>query len=197
LSKLVVKDFTAKDLQMLAVAMDKVAVSTTVNSTYNTSVMNKDLFDDVFGLISTQTQRRIAQFSSEALVLLLRAFASYGYKDDLLMTRVTTQLPRVAQSFKPIDVATILSVYATMGIQSDLMIAVLSPMVVENSMKFSFSEWLTTFTSLTVFKSIDHSVLDTMTAAMLVQKPVKFVSGLKKTNIYPCNDEEVQIGSIS
>ena len=132
LSSHLIRDFTAKELQMLTTALDR-----------------WDIIDEsIYGSISLQAQRRIAQFSAEALVLLLKALASRSVIDDALITRVVCQLPRLGQNLKTSEITGFLPAFADMKVSSDAGLEVLRPLTVTKAGQFTVSEWLSILKSV-------------------------------------------------
>lgn len=124
-SKELIRDFTAKELQMLTTALDRWEI--------------QDV--EIFKSISGQAQRRMAQFSADALILMLRAFASRKVIDEALTTRVVCQLPRLAPNLKNNEVVGFLTAFKELGTESQIVSETLAPLVVTQGGQFNPSDW--------------------------------------------------------
>ena len=101
------RDFTAKDLQMMATAFARFDGPSRVP--YRPALL---------GAISAHAQRRIAQFSAPTLTALLHAFSHQGGHDSDLATRVVAQLPRLLFSLPVKDVLSLSNALVAMGVRS-------------------------------------------------------------------------------
>mmetsp|Transcript_81208 Transcript_81208/g.143201 ORF Transcript_81208/g.143201 Transcript_81208/m.143201 type:complete len:856 (-) Transcript_81208:127-2694(-) len=133
----VIRDFTARDLQMLTVALVR--------------VQHKDA--ELLEALSIQAQRRIAQFNSESLALLLRGMAFFGRSRDPLFTRAVAQLPRAILTFRPGDVTALLSAFAAARVHSPALFDVVTPFILEKAGVFTASDWLLVLQS---YSSLGH-----------------------------------------
>lgn len=131
LSKILIRDFTAKELQMLTTAFDR-----------------WNLQDEVlFSAISEQTQRRMAQFSAESLVLLLKALINRSALDDALVARVVCHLPRLAFNMKTSDLVQFYPVL--IEAKSETGFEALRAATVTKSGQFGPADWITILDSVT------------------------------------------------
>lgn len=146
-AKNLIRDFTAKELQMLTTALDRWRISD----------------PEIYEGISSQTQRRIGQFPADALVLLLRAFASRGLRDDSLVSRVVCQLPRLAQNMKSNETVGFITAFKELGTMSEVVTATLSPLVVTQAGLFNPSEWVAILSGVATIGSreMKQDTLDT------------------------------------
>ena len=139
LAKSMIRDFTAKELQMLTTALDRWSRADA----------------HMYAEISTQAQRRIAQFSGESLVLLLRALISRNHKDDSLATRVVCQLPRLAANLKASELVQFFSVLKDMGVKSEAGLEAIRAVTVSKAGQFSPADWITLIGSVVEIASPD------------------------------------------
>jgi hypothetical protein len=153
LSKLLVRDFTAKELQMLTTAFDRWRLDDPV----------------LYGAISTQAQRRIAQFSSESLVLLLRALLNRSALDDSLMSRVVVQLPRLVLNMKASDLVQFYTILSQAPSRSVASIEAIKPSTISKSGQFSPSDWLLILDSVARIGEASH-IEEILEAFVLVNK---------------------------
>jgi hypothetical protein len=127
LSKQLVRDFTAKELQMLMTAFDRM-----------------DLSDvELFAAVSVQAQRRMAQFSCESLVHFLRAMSNRKSVDSDLVTRIVCQLPRLVTNMKAAELVALYQVFRDMGLQSRAAMEALRASTVSKAGQLSSGDWLT------------------------------------------------------
>lgn len=158
LSKLLIRDFTAKELEMISTAFDRWCVC------------DKTIFGD----ISVQAQRRIAQFSADTLIALLRSFVSQSVLDDALVTRVVCQLPRLSQTLKPSEVVQFWTVFKDGRISSLSAMEVLRPLTVMRAGTFSVTEWLALLDASSTIApvSVNQEILDSFT--LISELPAKY-----------------------
>ena len=131
LSKILIRDFTAKELQMLTTAFDRC------------NLHDEVLFSDV----SEQARRRMAQFSAESLVLLLKALINRSALDDALVARVVCQLPRLALTMKTPDLVQFYPVLSQA--ESATGLEALRAATVSKSGQFAPADWITILDSVT------------------------------------------------
>eukprot|EP00439_Symbiodinium_sp_Y106_P023642 s5005_g2.t3 len=141
--KPVMRHFTAKELQTVTVALARV------------QRVDAQLLDD----ISTQAQRRIAQFSAEPLALLLRGFAFLGRANDPLFTRALTQLPRVLLAARPADLVTHLAAFVAAEVRSPFLFDLMTPMILEKAPMFTAFDWLLALRSYAAAHQADEMFL--------------------------------------
>jgi hypothetical protein len=158
LSKDLIRDFTAKELQMLTTALDRWNI--------------QDL--QIYSSISGQAQRRIAQFSSETLIHLLRVFANRSIEDHSLMSRVICQLPRISQTLKSNEIVAFWTLFRDMKIRSPVAIEVLRPLTVTRSGMFSVNDWLSILDSCATVgnESSNQEIIDAF--VMINELPAKY-----------------------
>jgi hypothetical protein len=126
LSKHLVRDFTAKELQMLMTALDRFDL--------------KEV--ELFSAVSSQAQRRIAQFSSETLVHFLKAMTRRSALDSGLSTRVVCHLPRMVNNMKASEIVGMFDIFRENGLKSQSGIEALRSSTVSKAGQFSSSDWL-------------------------------------------------------
>jgi hypothetical protein len=151
LSGEVMRDFTAKDLQMMATSYEREA----------------DDYAELFAQISMQAQRRIAQFSGDTIVGLMRAFAKKGVTDSELATRVISQLPRISVSLKAKESVCLLDSLATMKMQSDIAVEVLGGVMKEKVHELGMSDWLSVLRSLHAMQATESPLLESFSVAFM------------------------------
>jgi len=158
LSKILIRDFTAKELQMLSTALDRWTVWDV----------------EMFSQISQQAQRRIAQFSSETLIHFLRVFASRSVYDEGLISRVICQLPRISQSFKPSEIVSFWSIFGDLKIKSTAGIEILRPLTVTRAGTFSVNDWMTIMNACAMigYESANQEIMDAF--VLINELPAKF-----------------------
>lgn len=139
LSKTLIRDFTAKELQMLVCAFDKWALS-------DAEILNS---------ISQQATRRMAQFSSESLIHLLRALLNRTALDDQLLTRVATQLPRLALNMHLPELVEILSVFRDAQFMSLVSIDAIKAPIISKAGLMTPTDWITVIDCLSQIGSAD------------------------------------------
>ncbi|CAK0794744.1 unnamed protein product [Prorocentrum cordatum] len=100
----VIRDLSVKDLQTVMVAFARAG--------------HWDA--ELLPALSLQASRRIAQFNSESLVLVLRAAAFFQMRDSPLFTRAVVQLPRAVLAFRPVDVTILLNSFAAARVHRTL-----------------------------------------------------------------------------
>jgi hypothetical protein len=162
LSKNLIRDFTAKELQMLSTALDRWNV--------------KD--GDIYSQISEQAQRRIAQFSSDTLIHLLRVFANRAMQDSPLISRVMCQLPRLSQTFKPSEIVSFWTLFKDMKINSCVVIETLRPLTVIRAGMFCPNDWLSIL-SACVTIGTEHANQEIVNAFTLINEfPAKYKATL-------------------
>ena len=150
LSKSVIRDFTAKELQMITTAFNKVCVEDS----------------ELFASISAQAQRRIAQFSSEALVHLLTALLERKALDDELMSRMVCQLPRLANSMHINEMVQLLTVFRDASFRSFAAMEALRAPLVSKSGLIAPSDWVSILDCLAKIGSVD--IFSEMTDAFVL-----------------------------
>ena len=133
LSKQLIRDFTAKELQMLITALDRLGL---------------DEYE-LFSSMSAQAQRRIAQFSCDTLVHFLRAMASRNAVDQELVTRVVCQLPRLVNNMKAAELVGLFQVFADLKVDSKAAMEALRAPTVSKAGQLSSSDWLTILGAVT------------------------------------------------
>jgi hypothetical protein len=131
LSKQLIRDFTAKELQMLMTALDRFDLQE----------------QELFTAVSAQAQRRIAQFSADTLVHLLRAMCNRAAIDEALTTRVICQLPRIINNIKAPDLVALLKVFADMDLKSQTAVAAIKAPLVSKAGQLSSSDWISVLDS--------------------------------------------------
>lgn len=132
LSKILIRDFTAKELQMLVTAFDRFALCDA----------------ELMAAVSAQAQRRIAQFSCESLVNFLKAFSAQNVLDDALIARVTCQLPRLVNNAKISELVAFVDVLATAGVTSGVAVEALKPAIIAKAGQMGSHEWLTVMSGM-------------------------------------------------
>jgi hypothetical protein len=153
LSKNLVRDFTAKELQMLSTALDK----------WNIAEM------ELFQSISAQAQRRIAQFSSESLVHLLRALLGRNCLDHQLMSRVVCQLPRLANNMQINEIVLLLALFRDANFSSSVAIEAVRPSLVSKTGLLTPADWTTVLDCLSKIASQD-ALSEILEAFVLVNR---------------------------
>ena len=139
LSKTLIRDFTAKELQMLVCAFDKWSLSDA----------------EIYTSISQQATRRMAQFSSESLVHLLRALLNRSALDDQLMTRLASQLPRLALNTHLSELVQLLSVFRDAKFRSQASIEALKAPLLSKAGQMNPTDWMTIIDCLSQIGSAD------------------------------------------
>jgi hypothetical protein len=127
LSKQLIRDFTAKELQMLITALDRLGLND----------------HELFSSMSVQAQRRIAQFSCDTLVHFMRAMANRNAMDQELVTRVVCQLPRLVNNIKAAELVGLFQVFADLKVNSKAAMEALRAPTVSKAGQLSSSDWLT------------------------------------------------------
>jgi hypothetical protein len=157
LSKILVRDFTAKELQMLTFAFEKWSV-------------DKSIFSD----ISTQAQRRIAQFSTDTLIHLLRSFANLGVLDDALVTRVVCQFPRLSHTLASTEIVDFWNICQISKIANPVVMESLRPLTVMRAGTFSVPDWLSVFDSVSTIapREVCREILDSF--ILISQLPARY-----------------------
>jgi len=139
----VIRDFSAKELQTLIVAVARARHT------------DHELLD----AISIQAQRRVAQFSAEALTLMLRGLAFFGRSTDPLFTRVLAELPRAILTFRPGDVAALLNAFAAAQVRSPFLFDLVTPFILEKAPMFTAIDWSLALRSYAAFQHADAMFL--------------------------------------
>ena len=128
LAQILVRDFTAKELQMLVTGLHK----------WGENEKRRDLL----GAVSEQAQRRIAQFSAESLIHLLRGMLGMDFLDQALITRAVCQLPRIGQNLKPAEIVQFYNLFKDMHLRSQVALSVLQPLAIAKAQQISPADWI-------------------------------------------------------
>ncbi|KAF4657911.1 hypothetical protein FOL46_007172 [Perkinsus olseni] len=152
LATLVLRDCTARELQMLATGFDR--------HRHHTPVEERKPFDsDLLRAMGAQAKRRIAQFSAESLVLFLRSFSNLCSNSpdrdelmDLLLSRVSSHLPRAVSTFKVLDLITTLQVYARRGEKHSEVAGLLADSVLAKKSELTPSDWVSVIDCIAAMK---------------------------------------------
>ncbi|KAF4662586.1 hypothetical protein FOL47_006182 [Perkinsus chesapeaki] len=159
LATLVLRDCTARELQMLATGFDR-------HRHHTPADQRKPFNSDLLRAMSTQAKRRIAQFSAESLVLFLRSFSNLCADSpdrdelmDVLLSRVSTHLPRAVATFKAIDLVTTLQVYARQGSKHSEVAGLLADSVVAKKSDLTPTDWVSVIHSVAAMNGPMSSVM--------------------------------------
>ncbi|CAJ1434748.1 unnamed protein product, partial [Effrenium voratum] len=151
-SQLVMRDFTAKELQVLTVSLARAGARE----------------DELLEAISTQARRRLAQFPAEALALMLRGMAFFG-RTDGLFTEALAQLPRVLPTCRPADVATLLCAFAQAEVRSTFLFDLVTPFILEKAPMFTGADWLLALRAYARSKYVDPMFLSALALHLKVR----------------------------